>query len=90
MLFLKQLPPDFRYAVELRHSSWKHAATADLLATHGCAWVGADYLVEPWPFYVTAEFLYLRAFIGQHHQYETCERECVDRTEQPEVVAGAD
>ncbi len=40
--FLRRLPADIRFAVELRHPSWWSDATADLLRERRIAWVGSD------------------------------------------------
>jgi uncharacterized protein YecE (DUF72 family) len=79
--FLSALPKDTRYAIELRHGSWKTDATARLLRDHNCCWVAADYLEDPPDMRpVTSDFLYVR-WIGRHGQYPTLDRERIDVTE---------
>ena len=78
---LSGLPRDLRYAVELRHPSWRAGdSTKTLLIDHGCAWVAADYFDDPWEITVTADFLYVR-WIGEHGRFPTLDRERVDVTE---------
>lgn len=77
--FLAALPDSARYAVEFRHRSWDRPETADLLARHNACWVAADYIHLPKAIVRTTDFLYLR-FIGRHGQYETKDRELVDKT----------
>lgn len=81
--FLKALPADIRFALELRHASWNTGQTAALLRDHGCAWVIADYLEEPWEIPATADFLYVR-WIGVHGRFARLDREQVDVTERLE------
>jgi uncharacterized protein YecE (DUF72 family) len=78
--FLKALPADLRYALELRHGSWNTDATAALLRNHRCCWVTGDYFDEPWEVRVTTDFLYVR-WIGEHGRFPTLDREQVDATE---------
>jgi uncharacterized protein YecE (DUF72 family) len=81
--FLKALPPDIRYALELRHGSWNTDRTAALLRDHRCAWVVADYLDEPWEVRPTTDFLYAR-WIGVHGRFPKLDREQIDVTERLE------
>ena len=86
--FLKDLPPDHRYAVEFRNHTWQTDSTAGLLADHRCALVAADYAGQdgsgpapptPFPIRLTTDFLYLR-FIGVHQQFSPLDHERVDMT----------
>ena len=79
-VFLRQLPPGPRYAVEFRHPSWHATATGQLLQNHGICWASTDYKYLPQRVYVTTDFVYIR-WIGRHGQYETKDYERVDRTE---------
>ena len=81
--FLKALPADVRYGLELRHGSWNTDATARLLRDHRCCWVTADYFDEPWELRATTDFLYVR-WIGQHGRFPTLDKEQVDITERLE------
>jgi uncharacterized protein YecE (DUF72 family) len=78
--FLKDLPTDFRYAIEFRNPSWEIPRTADLLRHYRCAWVAADYAVEPFPLHSTTDFLFLR-FIGIHKQFTVYDHERLDMTD---------
>ena len=77
--FLNQLPPDKQYAVEFRHRSWDKPETATLLKQHHVAWVATDYIHLRKQIHHTTDFLYLR-FIGPHGQFQTKDRELVDKT----------
>jgi uncharacterized protein YecE (DUF72 family) len=78
-LFLRDLPPGARYAVEFRHASWHATATGQLLQNHRVAWVSTDYIHLPRRVYATTDFLYIR-WIGRHGQYETKDYERIDPT----------
>ncbi len=77
--FLKELPPQFRYAVEFRHRSWDTPGTAVLLRDYNTAWVSADYIHLARKVRRTTDFIYLR-FIGPHGQFATKDKELVDKT----------
>ena len=81
--FLKALPTDLRYALELRHASWNTYLTAALLREHRCCCVAGDYFDQPWDLRVTTDFLYVR-WIGEHGRFPTLDRERVDPTERLE------
>jgi uncharacterized protein YecE (DUF72 family) len=81
--FLRSLPKDFRFALELRHASWNTDQTAALLCDHGCCWVAADYFDEPWEVPLTTDFLYVR-WIGVHGRFATLDREQIDVTQRLE------
>lgn len=78
-VFLRRLPPGYRYAVEFRHSSWHATATGQLLQNYNVAWASTDYIHLPQRVYVSTDFIYIR-WIGQHGQYETKDYERVDLT----------
>lgn len=70
--FLEQLPGDFRFAIEFRHSGWHKPQIIHLLEKHRVCWVWADTTAlsernlapfELWP--NTTDFLYLR-FLGDY------------------------
>lgn len=77
--FLKRLPDDLRFAVEMRHRSWVGEATLDLLAVHRVCWIAADYIHLPRSFWATTDFVYLR-FLGRHGRYPAKNKEVDDRT----------
>lgn len=77
---LKGLPEDVRFSVELRHRSWGKRETLELLKTHRCAFVSAEYLVRPARILATTDFLYCRV-IGQHGRFPSHERQQADPTE---------
>ena len=58
--FLRQVPPLFRCALEVRHRSWHTEETYALLRQHGVALCLAETDEEPAPGVVTAGFVYLR------------------------------
>lgn len=77
--FLSQLPTTIRFAVEFRHTSWVRPETADLLRPYNICLTATDYIYLPKSITPTADFLYLR-FIGPHGQYQTKDKELVDKT----------
>ncbi len=65
--FLKQLPRDFRFAIEFRHAGWHRPQVIRLLEKHRICWVWADTSplnernLAPFEFLPkTTDFLYLR------------------------------
>lgn len=78
--FLKDLPTDFRYALEFRNPSWENRRTHDLLKHYRCAWVAGDYGADPFPIRATTDFLFLR-LIGIHEQYNKHDHERIDMTD---------
>lgn len=78
-VFLRQLPKNYRYAVEFRHPSWHATATGQLLQNHDVAWASTDYIHLPQRIYVTTDLMYIR-WIGRHGQYDTKDHERVDLT----------
>lgn len=65
--FLKQLPRDFRFAIEFRHPGWHRPNIIHLLETHRVCWVWADTSpldernLAPFEFLPqTTDFIYVR------------------------------
>ncbi len=90
-LFLSALPPDFRYAVEIRNKTWIGPEILDILRRHGAAFVLVDQAWMPHgdelpkrldP--VTADFSYVR-LLGDRQKIEaittTWEKEVLDHSE---------
>jgi uncharacterized protein YecE (DUF72 family) len=75
--FLRELPADVRFAVELRNRTWGAPATLDLLRETGCCLVAAEYLSRPSRIHLTTDFLYIR-WIGQHERFSVLNREQLD------------
>jgi uncharacterized protein YecE (DUF72 family) len=65
--FLMRLPPDIRWAIELRHRSWMRPAFFDLLRTFRVALCLTDQMALPRPVVVTADFSYIR-WLGDRRQ----------------------
>ncbi|MGB9445824.1 MAG: DUF72 domain-containing protein, partial [Candidatus Acidiferrum sp.] len=89
--FVKKLPKDRRFAVEIRNKEWVNAALADVLREHNVALVLQDlsYMPRPWEFRdkfdpITADFVYVR-WLGDRKGIErltrTWEKTIVDRRE---------
>lgn len=78
--FIGQLPRDFRYAIEFRHSSWVREETTALLQKHHICMVAADYIHLPKVVTRTTDFLYLR-FIGPHGRFKIKDKEQLDQSE---------
>lgn len=84
--YLKALPDDFRYAVELRNREWRRQETLDLLGGLGMAWTlavgprGEDFRPR------TADFLYIR-WLGSR-EIQEFSRVVVDRGEELDYWAG--
>ncbi len=79
-LFLKDLPTDFRYALEFRHPSWEIQRTFDLLKHHRCCWVTGDYGTDPFPIHATTDFLFLR-LMGIREQFPKFDHERLDMSD---------
>ena len=77
--FLAQLPTNSRYAVEFRHTSWVRPETMDLLRPYNICLTATDYIHLPKTINPTTDFLYMR-FIGPHGQYQTKDKELVNKT----------
>lgn len=78
-VFLRELPPGIRYAVEFRHPSWHATATGQLLQNHNVCWASTEYKFLPQRVFVTTDFVYIR-WIGRHGEYEVKDHERVDMT----------
>lgn len=82
---LKALPRDVRYALELRHYSWRHERVfpelCNLLREYNVALVGLDHEEHPEQAALvrTADFVYLR-LVGRHGRYDTQSHELFDPT----------
>jgi len=59
-LFLKQLDPVFKYAVEFRNLSWMREETWKLLESNDAAYVNVDEPLLPPEVHLTADFAYFR------------------------------
>lgn len=78
--FLSQLPNTAHFAVEFRHESWVRPKVVELLRPFNICLTATDYIYLPKTITPTADFLYLR-FIGPHGQYQTKDKELVDKTD---------
>jgi uncharacterized protein YecE (DUF72 family) len=58
--FLRGLPREYQWAIEVRHRSWIHPSTFDLLSQYGVAWTIVDIVGMPVVPEVTASFAYVR------------------------------
>jgi uncharacterized protein YecE (DUF72 family) len=58
--FLCGLPPDYRWAVEFRHESWRSPEVGDILRRHGVAWAMVDTDDQQVDSHDTARFWYIR------------------------------
>jgi uncharacterized protein YecE (DUF72 family) len=96
--FLRDLPRDFLYAVEVRNRGWLNEDLAAICRDHGAALVLTDYMSMPLgdeiearldP--VTADFSYIR-LIGNRRQIEAItshwNQEVIDRSDRLERWAG--
>lgn len=90
MPFLKKLPADHKFVIEIRNKNWLDAKFADVLREHGIALALTDtsFLPRPWELkekfdLVTADFGYVR-WLGDRHGIEkvtqTWDKAVVDRT----------
>jgi uncharacterized protein YecE (DUF72 family) len=88
--FLKKLPTERKFAIEIRNKSWLDARFADVLREHNVALVLTDtsFVPRPWEMkeqfdLVTSDFLYVR-WLGDRKGIEkqtTWEKTVVDRQE---------
>jgi uncharacterized protein YecE (DUF72 family) len=87
--FLKKLPADHKFVVEIRNKTWLDAKFADLLREHNVALALTDtsFVPRPWEMeekfdLVTADFAYVR-WLGDRKQIErettTWDKLVVDR-----------
>jgi uncharacterized protein YecE (DUF72 family) len=66
--FLRELPEDFSYAVEVRHRSWIGSELPDLLRERGAALTLVDYPGMPRLEEATASFSYIR-WLGDRREF---------------------
>ena len=66
--FLKRLPEEFRYAVEVRHGSWLGSDLPEMLREHGVALTLIDYPRMPRMAEATADFSYIR-WLGDRREF---------------------
>jgi len=88
--FLKKLPKDHRFAVEIRNKNWLDAKFADVLREHnvGLALTDTSFMPRPWETkekfdLITADFGYVRWLgdrKGIEKQTTTWDKVVVDRT----------
>lgn len=83
--FVRLLPPDLKFAVEIRHQSWYTASAeadlpllAQMLKTYRVCWAATEYPGLPGKIFLTSDFLYIR-WIGQHGAFERHDRVRLDR-----------
>jgi uncharacterized protein YecE (DUF72 family) len=88
--FLKKLPADHKFVVEIRNKTWLDAKFADVLREHnvGLALTDTSFVPRPWEFkekfdLITSDFLYVR-LLGDRKGIEavtkTWNKIVVDRT----------
>lgn len=77
--FLKLLPEEPRFALELRHRSWLEESTFDLLRRHGVAWTMVDHSYMPTQVELTTDFTYVR-WLGDRRKIERVHAVQIDRT----------
>ncbi len=77
--FVRDLPTDFRYAVEFRHPSWASAETFDFLREHRLAWTIVDLEGLPSEPAVTTDFTYVR-WLGHRPDVKRLNRIQIDRS----------
>src|SRR5258705_4465621 len=89
--FLKRLPADHKFVIEIRNKNWLDTKFADSLREHKVALALTDtsFMPRPWEMkekfdLVTTDFLYVR-WLGDRHGIEKItrvwDRTVVDRTE---------
>jgi len=66
--FLNELPPGFRYAVEVRHKSWLGSDLPEMLREHDAALTLIDYPRMPRMEEATAGFVYIR-WLGDRREF---------------------
>jgi uncharacterized protein YecE (DUF72 family) len=88
--FLKKLPPNHKFAIEIRNRQWLNASFANLLRDHGVALALQDqsWMPMPWDYGfdpLTADFTYIR-WLGDRKEIETLtkswDKTIVDRAPQ--------
>ncbi|NIT54715.1 MAG: DUF72 domain-containing protein, partial [Aliifodinibius sp.] len=81
--FLKQLPTDYKFAVEFRHPSWYLGQTNDLLTKFGVIWAATEYPGVPKKVPLTTDTIFVR-LVGKHGRFHSHNREQIDVTPQLE------
>lgn len=88
--FLRKLPPNHKFAIEIRNKYWLNASFANLLRDHGVALALQDqgWMPLPWTYKfdpITADWTYIR-WLGDRKEIEqvtkTWDKTVVDRTAQ--------
>lgn len=79
----KQLPKNYRYAVEFRHRSWYNSETSDMLRANEVCWVATEFESVPKEVDLTTDLVFIR-FIGKHGRFHQHDREQIDTTKQLE------
>ena len=89
--FLKKLPADHKFAIEIRNKNWLDAKFADVLREHNVALVLTDtsFVPRPWEMkdnfdLITADFTYVRWLgdrRGIEEQTKTWDKTVIDRLE---------
>jgi uncharacterized protein YecE (DUF72 family) len=77
--FLRTMPNDIRFAVELRDRSWGRDETLAMLREAKVAFTSAEYISRPKRIPVTTDFLYIR-WIGEHQRFPVMDHEQIDPT----------
>ena len=88
--FLKQLPKDHRFAIEIRNKNWLNEEFAELLRKHNVALVLQDQIWMPLPHamnfdYFTADFTYVRLLgdrKGIEKETKVCDKVIVNRSKE--------
>ncbi|HWY55428.1 MAG TPA: DUF72 domain-containing protein [Terriglobales bacterium] len=89
--FLKKLPADHKFVIEIRNKTWLDARFAEMLREHNVALAMTDttFVPRPWEMkekfdMITADFAYVR-WLGDRHEIEkitqTWEKTVVDRAD---------
>jgi uncharacterized protein YecE (DUF72 family) len=81
--FLKQLPTDYKFAIEFRHPSWYLGQTNDLLTEFGVIWAATEYPGVPKEVPLTTDTIFVR-LVGKHGRFRSHNREQIDVTPQLE------
>jgi uncharacterized protein YecE (DUF72 family) len=79
--FLRTMPSDVRFAVELRDRSWGQEETLAMLRDAKVAYTSAEYVARPTRIPVTTDFVYIR-WIGEHQRFAVMDHEQIDVTAQ--------
>jgi uncharacterized protein YecE (DUF72 family) len=85
--FLGELPPDVRYAVEVRHKSWLQTDLRGRLTQRGVAIVQQDLYYMPRIDWVTTNFVYIR-WLGRREDVRRFDKVIIDRSQDEAEWAG--